>query len=201
MHREAIDLRPATLEDAPGVATVLHRCFCTFRAFAHAGWEPPTVAWQTADFAHRLRGVAVRTRVAVTPDLGQVVAICGWMPARVDAEPDDPGLGLPEPRGDTEAERRGDVDADAREPIPGLAHLWLLFVVPEHWGTGLASDLLAWAHAGMVEAAYDAARLWTPMGQARARAFYVGRGWEPTAREHLNNDLGLPLVEYRVELG
>jgi GNAT superfamily N-acetyltransferase len=191
MHRESLDLRPATLEDAHAVAAVLHRCFCTFRAFAPTGWEPPTIAWQTADFESRLRGVAVRTRVAVARGSGEAMAVCGWMPARADAEPPEPGT----------APARGDAEGELREPIPGLAHLWLLFVAPEHWGTGLAGDLLAWAQAGMIDAAYDAARLWTPAGQARARAFYEYRHWRPTGREHFTEELGLPLVEYRIELG
>jgi GNAT superfamily N-acetyltransferase len=106
---------------------------------------------------------------------GEAAGICGWMPARADPEPP--------------------------EPIPGLAHLWLLFVMPEHWGSRLASDLLAWAQAGMIDASYDAARLWTPVGQNRARAFYERRRWRPTGRKQFSDDLGLQLVEYRVELG
>jgi GNAT superfamily N-acetyltransferase len=204
MHRGGLDLRSATLEDASAVAALLHRCFCTFSAFAPPGWEPPTIAWQTADFDRRLRGVAVRARVAVAPDSGQTVAICGWTPARAEADPGeaDPSIdratGEPRPSID---HATGDAGEEPREPIPGLAHLWLLFVAPEHWGNGLAGGLLAWAQAGMIDVAYDAARLWTPAGQARARAFYERRGWRPSGREHFSKELGLPLVEYRVELG
>jgi GNAT superfamily N-acetyltransferase len=91
-------------------------------------------------------------------------------------------------------------DDEPREPIAGLAHLWMLFVVPSRWGSGLAPDLLEWAVAGMVAAGYDRARLWTPDGQTRARAFYERRGWGPTGREQFNEELGLRVVEYRAAI-
>src|SRR5688500_20296932 len=37
---------------------------------------------------------------------------------------------------------------DARTPIPGLAHLWHLFVRPQFWGSGLAARLHALAVQG-----------------------------------------------------
>jgi GNAT superfamily N-acetyltransferase len=176
MDREALDLRAATPDDALAVGHLTHRCFDTYRAFAEAGWKPPSVEWFAADFQIRLRGLAVRTRLASTPgEGGHAVAICGWTPARDRQEP--------------------------RQPIARLAHLWMLFVHPARWGTGLSDDLLGWAQKGMAEAGYDAARLSTPVGQARARAFYERHGWRATSRGQYSPELRLALMEYRVELG
>ncbi len=46
---------------------------------------------------------------------------------------------------------------------------------------------------------YVSARLFTPSQHARARRFYERRGWT-AADEALNEDLALPLTEYRLVL-
>ncbi|HEY2601971.1 MAG TPA: GNAT family N-acetyltransferase [Thermoleophilaceae bacterium] len=88
-----------------------------------------------------------------------------------------------------------------RESIPGLAHLWHLFVRPAWWGSGVAARLLAEAMAEAERRRYRAARLWTPRDHSRARAFYRREGWRETGEEHYAADLDLPLVEYRRPLG
>jgi len=184
MDRPAFEMRSATGGDADSIARLVHDCFLTYQSFMGSDWEPPTLDWHTADVEHRLEGVGVRTRMARKPPpppaaAGEVsapdtVGFCGWMPARTDDE--------------------------AREPVPGLAHLWMLFVGREHWGSGLGAELLDWACTGMLAAGYDAARLWTPSGQARARAFYERRSWSATGRDHFSPELGLPVLEYRLDL-
>jgi GNAT superfamily N-acetyltransferase len=81
--------------------------------------------------------------------------------------------------------------------IPGRAHLWMLFVRPPWWGSGLARRLqrLALEEAG--RRGYDAIRLYTPSGAARARAFYEREGWLREAGSFEEPLLGLDLVEYR----
>jgi GNAT superfamily N-acetyltransferase len=169
-----MEMRAATLGDAAAIAQLVFDCFCTYRTFMGDDWEPPTREDQAADLEQRLPGVGVRTRIAVAAPGARFAAICGWMPARTEEEP--------------------------RDPVPGLAHLWMLFVDRPHWGSGLASELLDWARTGMMAAAYDTARLWTPTGQARARAFYERRGWYATGRKQYNPGLGLDVTEYRLQL-
>jgi GNAT superfamily N-acetyltransferase len=165
--------REAAPEDAEAIAALVGHCFATYRSFAPAGWEPPDREPMLANLAKRLAGVGVRSRLAFG-DAPRAAGFCAWTPARTEAEP--------------------------RTPIPGLAHLWMLFVHPDHWGTGLAAELLGWAEAGMSAAAYDAARLWTPTAHDRARAFYARCGWRPSGRAQFGRDLDLSVVEYWLDL-
>ena len=86
-----------------------------------------------------------------------------------------------------------------RPVIPELAHLRQLFVLPDWWGRGVAPLLHDAAISEMLRRGYPSARLYTPAGQARARRFYERRGWK-TVGEVWNDDLGLPLAEYRLAL-
>jgi GNAT superfamily N-acetyltransferase len=61
---------------------------------------------------------------------------------------------------------------EARAPLPGVAHLWHLFVRPRRWGTGVATRLLTEAMRAARSRGYCEARLWTPRDNARSRAFY-----------------------------
>ena len=84
-----------------------------------------------------------------------------------------------------------------RELIPGLAHLWMLFIREPWWGTGLATSLLAMAVEEATARGYEAMRLYTPAGQARARAFYEREGWTTDGEGRFEPMLAFDLVEYR----
>jgi len=90
-------------------------------------------------------------------------------------------------------------DAPAAEG-KGLARLTHLFVRERYWGSGLAGRLHALALEGMRERDFGAGRLWTPVGQRRARAFYERRGWQETGGRDPDNELELELIEYALEL-
>jgi GNAT superfamily N-acetyltransferase len=79
----------------------------------------------------------------------------------------------------------------------GVAYFWILFVTRAAWGTGLATRL----HGLALEAARGAGfgRMWlyTPQGQARARAFYRREGWREHGAPVPEPELGLTLVEMR----
>ena len=98
-----------------------------------------------------------------------------------------------------ESEAGDGSDWTSRLKVPGLTHLWQLFVLPKFWGTGLAPILHQRAVAEMRARQYEQARLYTPSLHARARRFYERRGWEPLA-ERWNDGLQLVLTEYRLDL-
>lgn len=87
-------------------------------------------------------------------------------------------------------------DRLTRGPIPGLAHLWQLFVLPAWWGRGVAPLLHERAVEEMRSRGYRVARLYTPSSHTRARRFYERRGWVCVGEEW-NGNLRLMLAEYR----
>jgi ribosomal protein S18 acetylase RimI-like enzyme len=89
---------------------------------------------------------------------------------------------------------------DAAEPMPGLGHLWHLFVRPTWWGTGVAVSLLNEAMDEARRRGHAAARLFTPRDNGRARAFYRREGWCETGDERYAPHIDLQIVEYRRSL-
>lgn len=85
-----------------------------------------------------------------------------------------------------------------RPKIPGLAHLWHLFVLPQRWGRGVAPVLHA-AVAQIRVRGFERARLFTRSLHARGRRFYERRGWAPED-EQWNSELQLMLTEYRLAI-
>jgi GNAT superfamily N-acetyltransferase len=81
---------------------------------------------------------------------------------------------------------------------PRLAHLSDLFLVPERWGTGLASELLSQAVAEAGARGLTAVRLYVAEGQLRARRFYEREGFAQVGGP-MDVGLGLPSLEYRRE--
>ena len=109
-------LRPATRSDADVMATTVAEGFEAYRSFAPEGWEPP----DRLEFA---LGLASRL---LQDDVATAIAEDGAVPAGhvvlIDAA-------------------RSRFASDD----PGLAHLEQLFVREAFWGSGVATDLLAWA--------------------------------------------------------
>jgi GNAT superfamily N-acetyltransferase len=82
---------------------------------------------------------------------------------------------------------------------PAIAHLGHLFVRPEHWGSGVATQLLACAARAAGARGFDLMRLFVPVGQARARRFYERERFASTG-EPFDPGLGLPVLEYQRSL-
>jgi GNAT superfamily N-acetyltransferase len=168
----SFEIRPATLADVPALSETVRQGFDGYRAFLAAGWDPPAEEFEEARITERLGLDDTWCRIAL--DGGEPAGHVAFLAAREQTE--------------------------ARPLIPGLAHLWMLFVREPWWGSGLAPHLLALAVAEATGQGYAAMRLFTPAGQARARAFYEREGfamhrgpfWEPM--------LAFDLVEYRREL-
>jgi GNAT superfamily N-acetyltransferase len=166
-------IRRADLDDALALARTTRLGFESYRAWTHPGWRPPD---------HRLEVRGIRERLR-RPDTWCLIAI----------EPSG------EPAGHVSFLAASDREAP-HAAIPGRAHLWMLFLRPPWWGSGLATHLHGLATAEAARQGYRTMQLYTPAGQARARAFYEREGWTldgPTFGEPL---LDLELVRYRRDL-
>ena len=166
-----VTLRPATLADAESLAETVQQGFESYREWAPRGWDPPEADLHLAGIRERL----------VRPECWCAVAVDGSEPAGQAA--------FTAPQAASPAARES------------TAHLWMLFLRPGWWGTGLASRLLDAAVAAAGARGRTGMRLHTPTAHARARAFYEREGWTPTGEEYYEAMLGLELVEYRRSLG
>ncbi|MEA2449008.1 MAG: hypothetical protein QOG63_940 [Thermoleophilaceae bacterium] len=173
MALDGIRYRPATPRDAHVVAKLVASGFVTYAEFAPDGWRPRPAILEEPEIHLRLSRGDVHGRLALS-DAGAAAGFTAWMPALTR---------------DT-----------AREPIPGRAHLWSLFVARGWWGTGLAAELLDWSVTGMRDSGYETAQLGTPTEHARARRFYEREGWTATDRIDWSPDLAMELVMYERDL-
>jgi ribosomal protein S18 acetylase RimI-like enzyme len=165
------DLRSARPEHAPQLAAIFHEGFESFRDFAPAGWNPPADLEGPDEFATAL----------ARPDVwGRVIGGDADIEAYVMIKP--------------ATQTRGGDDL-----IPGLGHLWMLFVRREHWGKGHGRTLLAEAVAELRRRDYEEARLSTPTRNRRSRALYERAGWRAVTSAEIP-DLGLRVTEYRLKL-
>ncbi|HET8756993.1 MAG TPA: GNAT family N-acetyltransferase [Solirubrobacteraceae bacterium] len=165
------EIRPATRADVPVMAETVRQGFEGYRAFLPPGWEPPASEFEAARISERLALEDTWCRVAV--DAGPAGHVA-FLAAR---------------------EQTGE-----RAVIPGLAHLWMLFVREPWWGSGLAPHLLDLAVTAAAHQGYAAMRLFTPAGQARARAFYEREGFVLDGAPRWEPMLAFDLVEYRRDL-
>ena len=91
------------------------------------------------------------------------------------------------------------------EPIAsvsvGRGRLRTLYVLPEHHGTGIGSELHDFALARLAELGWSEARLWTLTDNHVARRFYERRGWSSSGTVRRVPFPPNPVdVEYRREL-
>jgi GNAT superfamily N-acetyltransferase len=171
-----ISTRRATVDDVGVLITDVQAGFDSYVEFAPLGWAPPEVAGDAEQIAERLLESGTWALLALVG--AEPVGHIALTPARRRAA--------------------GQPRAEA-PPIPGLAHLWQLFVLPTWWGRGIAPVLHDAAVAEARARDYQAMRLYTPALHARARRFYERRGWRATD-ETWNQDLVLMLTEYRLSL-
>ena len=110
----SLDIRLAVPDDAVALAGTTRLGFESYRAWAPEGWQPPPRALE-------IRSIRERLKASTT-----------WCAMAVDASGEPAGhVGI------THA-------AERERPhvrINGRAHLWMLFVRPPWWGTGLAGRL------------------------------------------------------------
>lgn len=173
---DPIETRRATLADLDALLAHVRAGFDSYVEFAPEGWRPPPVEHDRESTQDLLGDPETWALLGLAA--GQPVGHVAFYPGR---EPD------PE-------RRRGWRE---RQRVPGLVHLWQLFVVPEWWGRGVAPTLHDAAVAEMSARGFDTARLYTPASHARARRFYERRGWSARVDEW-NEQLRLVLTEYRL---
>ena len=167
-------VRPIAPQDLRAAHEVAMEGFRTYRTFAPPGWEPP--ADLGADgVAERLSREGAYGVVALDGDT--VVGFAAYEPAR---EQTDEGFAGP--------------------LIPGLAHVWAVFVAESHWGRGVATQLMRALVDHIRAAGFREARLFVAAGQTRARRFYAREGWHEVTAPFLVAKLGLDLVEMRRSL-
>jgi GNAT superfamily N-acetyltransferase len=177
---EPISVRRATVDDLGIVLADVQAGFDSYAEFAPVGWRPPDVSTERARTAALLADGASWGAVAVAQG-GRAAGHVAFFPAR-ERSAGDPGGG-----------------PSTRPVVPGLAHLWQLFVLPDWWGRGVAPLLHDAALAEMRSRRYGRARLFTPSLHVRARRFYERRGWSAHGEEW-NDGLGLMLTEYGLDL-
>jgi GNAT superfamily N-acetyltransferase len=91
---------------------------------------------------------------------------------------------------------------DDDQPI-GTAELFLLYVDPNLFGTGVGRELLRLAERDLAARGYLRATLWVLAANARARRFYEIAGWRADGSDHALDMSGEAVVEVRYgrELG
>jgi GNAT superfamily N-acetyltransferase len=164
-------VRPLEPGDEEGLVALVRACDETYREWAPAGWEPPTVSpgWAESFLAP--------DRWARVVDNGSIIAAVAFRQAHLQPVP-GPAEG---------------------PPLEGVAHLSILFVHPSRWREGIAGALLDAAEAEMAARGFVREMLWTPEG-APAERFYAARGWERDGRRAWHQWVGLMVVGYARDL-
>ena len=87
---------------------------------------------------------------------------------------------------------------DSRE-AEGEGELFAIYVLPESWGSGAGSELMAVGRDAL-RAAYPTSILWVLEANPRARRFYEREGWELDGGRKEDELLGATVVEVRYRL-
>jgi GNAT superfamily N-acetyltransferase len=165
-------IRPATLADLPVLTETQRLGFAGYAAFSPPGWTPPAHESETRGIRDHLERPGAWCAIAHAG--GEPAGHVGFVPGLLRGDP--------------------------RAPIPGLAHVWALFIREPWWGSGLARELHALAMAEAQARGYRSMRLYTPARQARARRFYEREGWVAAGPPFMQESFGMDVVEYRREL-
>lgn len=79
-----------------------------------------------------------------------------------------------------------------------VGELYLLYVHPEHWGTGAGHRLHDAAMAALVDGGFTENRLWVVRGNERAGTFYRRHGWTADGATKTVADGAVRWVEERL---
>ena len=83
----------------------------------------------------------------------------------------------------------------------GLAELYSIYLLPQHWGTGQGSALFRAVVEKLKEQGYSGLYLWTLRDNTRARVFYEKAGLQLSGEERELEIAGayLPEVQYQLK--
>ena len=165
----AVSCRPARPADVEALARMVVDGVADYPSFAPAGWTGPSASEEAAHLRELLADE--RAWCLVAEAAGAPVGQVTILPATIAARP---------------------------TAEPGLMHLRNLFVRRDHWGTGLARELVRAAAGEARERGFAQLRLFVAEGQARARRFYEREGWRAAGEPFFELAAGLTLVEYRI---
>lgn len=163
-------IRPARTSDLGTIADNLVEGLSTYRGWTPTAWNPPARTEMLIGLLQRFPRDGSWAHVAF-----EGTAPAGHIMIRADRD-------------------------DTDEPRRGTALLTQLFVREDYWGSGLAQQLHALGIADMAARGFASGRLLVADGHARAQAFYVRQGWEPTGGLEPSGELGLQLAEYVLAL-
>jgi len=85
----------------------------------------------------------------------------------------------------------------------GRGEVWAFYLLPEVWGSGLATELMDYTEVRLRAEGFNTAVLWVLKDNPRGRAFYEKQGWVTTgigAEFDEYCEVSVPEVEYRKEL-
>jgi GNAT superfamily N-acetyltransferase len=168
---EALTFREIANGDIGELAALIADAFIGYRAFAPAGWQPPSADEQARGLQEWTADPGFWGELASE---GQtLVGHATFIPAA-----------------------RHSFRA---APDPSLAHLGHLFVKPPYWGSGVATQLLGHAASAAAARGFRTMRLFVPAGQVRARRFYAREGFVVVG-EPFQFGLGLSALEYQRSL-
>jgi GNAT superfamily N-acetyltransferase len=88
------------------------------------------------------------------------------------------------------------------DATPTTGEIGMLYVAPDHVGTGLGRRLMNGALEGLRRAGYERATLWVLEANARGRGFYDHVGWRPDGArgDHMVECANHPMVRYAIAL-
>lgn len=89
-------------------------------------------------------------------------------------------------------------DEDA---VPGTAEIPALYVDPPRWRTGVGRALMEVALAALVAAGANEVALWVLEENERGRAFYAAAGFKPDGERAVREDTGAPEIRLTRMLG
>jgi GNAT superfamily N-acetyltransferase len=85
----------------------------------------------------------------------------------------------------------------------GRGEVWAFYLLPEVWGSGLATELMNHTETRLRAEGFEIAVLWVLKDNPRGRGFYAKQGWQLTgigAEFDEYCEVSVPEVEYRKEL-